>query len=100
MAIRTITQKVKQTVILKLSWKQIDRKRRAYPHESFTVYALMQSDGKMLGYIINEPHGGKDYWCCYEGDQRWARTSNLTISPTLEEAQGRLMTLFADEDSV
>ena len=94
MSVRTITEQVERKRVVKLSWKEIERERREYPHEKFTVYALMQSDGKMLGYVIES---GK-YWSCYNGDQRHAVTSNLNVSKTLEEAQERLMASFADEE--
>ena len=97
MATRRVTENVERTRVLKLSWKQIERKRCTYPHEPFTVYALMQSDDKMLGYVINQPIRDKDYWCCYTGDQQFATTANLAISDTLKKAQEKLINLFADD---
>lgn len=94
MAVRTVTEQVEKTRVLKLLWKEIERERRQYPHKKFMVYALMQSDGEMLGYVIKN---GK-YWCCYNGNQRFAVTSNLTVSDTLVEAQEKLMASFADEE--
>ncbi|MBA7483094.1 hypothetical protein ES707_18605 [subsurface metagenome] len=94
MAIRTVTKMVKQTTVMKLSWKEIKREHSQYPYEPFTVHALMQSDGEMLGYVIKSGV----YWVVYEGDKRFARTANVTISDTLEEAKQKLMFLFADTE--
>lgn len=97
MAVRTITETVQQTRTVKLWWRELERKRRDYPHEFFTVYALIQSGDEMLGYINNEPLNGKDYWCVYEGDANYARPSNGRIPETLEAAKEKLLELFADK---
>lgn len=94
MATRTIIERVEQTQVLKLSWKEIERERREYPCELFTVHALMQSDGEMLGYVIKDGN----YYCCYVGDQNFAMTANITVSDTLVRAQKKLMDSFADKD--
>lgn len=94
MVFRTITENVVRTRLVKLFWKEIQRKHREYPHKPFTVYALMQSNGEMLSYVIKDGN----YWCCYNGDQRFALTSNLTVSGTLAEAQEKLIASFADKE--
>lgn len=100
MATRTVTKMVEQKRLVKLSWEEIERKHREYPHEPFTVYALMQSDGEMLGYVIKETdnYSKKVWWVVYDGDQRFAVSANVSISDTLKEAKAKLLELFADKD--
>ena len=83
---------------MKLYWEEIHRTRKAYPHKPFVVHALFQSgsngnDKEMLGYIIKSDGG---YWSIYIGDQRFARTSNLTVSKSLIEQKKKFMAYMAD----
>ncbi|KKL94460.1 hypothetical protein LCGC14_1864460 [marine sediment metagenome] len=95
---RTITKTVTKNVVMKLQWEVITKTRKAYPHETFVVHALFQSDGdgankEMLGYVVKDSIG---YWSIYFGDQRYARTANIGVSKNLQQQKKRLMEHMAD----
>ena len=70
-------------------WKVIERIHRySYPHKPFSVHALLNSEGEIFGYVIEESEKQEGF-TVYEGNATFA-ISIGRVHKTLKEAKSAL----------